>query len=151
MKKINSLFSDSQFNPHNQLNQLAKKAQSHQLLQQFWAAVADQLIIQHTFVGSIINGQLTIYASSAIVASKIKLIQTKLLTQLQHLQQTKATFRECKVTAIVVKVQVKSTLKPAVKVPRKLTKNAADSLKNLAENLGDSALSAQLKSLANKV
>jgi TRAP-type mannitol/chloroaromatic compound transport system permease large subunit len=160
MRKINSLISDSSigalssgaasFSQSNPLSQLAKKAQAHQVLQQFWAAAMPPLLSQLSFTGSLTNGQLTVYADSAIVASKIKLNLANTLTQLQDLQQNQAMFRECKVTAIVVKVQVKSLAKPAIKVPLKLSKTAASNLQSFAETLGESALSHQLKSLASK-
>lgn len=145
MRKIDTLF-----NHNSQLHALAQKAQSHQLLQQFWVAASPQILSNLSTVGNLSNGLFTIYAHSAIAANKIKLSQASFLTQLHNLQQTNPRFRECKVTAIVVKVQVKSQPKAAVHIPRKLSKNAADSLKKLALNLGESPLSAQLNSLADK-
>jgi len=153
MRKIDTLLNhNSQPNSTNsQLSALNKNVQSHQLLQKFWIAASPQMLSNLSFVGSLINGQLTIYAHSAIVANKIKLTLANLLTQLQNLQQTNPNFRECKVTAIIVKVQVKSQPKAVVKPVRKLSKNAANSLKKLALDLGESPLSTQLNSLANKV
>lgn len=145
MRKINTLF-----NEHSELNMLAKNVQAHQHLQQFWHAAAPKLLSQNSFASSLNNGQLTVYADSSIVASKIKLTQASLLTQLQNLQKAHQSFRECKVTAIVVKVQVKSRHKVVIKTPRKLSANAAASLKNLAETLGESALAAKLNQLAKK-
>ena len=104
-----------------------------------------------SFVGSLINGQLTVYAQSPIVAHKIKLTLANLLTQLHNLQQTDPNFRECKVTAIVVKVQVKSQPKAPVKPKRKLSDRGANSLKKLALDLGESELSAKLNSIAKKI
>ena len=104
-----------------------------------------------SFVGSLINGQLTVYAHSAIVANKIKLTLANLLTQLQNLQQTDPNFRECKVTAIVVKVQVKSQPQMPAKPKRKPSENGANSLKKLALDLGESALSIKLNSIAEKI
>jgi len=146
MRKIDTLL-----NHNSQLSALNKNVQSHQLLQKLWIAASPQMLSNLSFVGSLINGQLTIYAHSAIVANKIKLTLANLLTQLQNLQQTNPNFRECKVTAIIVKVQVKSQPKAVVKPVRKLSKNAANSLKKLALDLGESPLSTQLNSLANKV
>ena len=145
MRKIDTLF-----NHNSQLQALAQKVQSHQLLQQYWVAASPEILSNLSTAGNLNNGLLTIYAHSAIVANKIKLSQASLLTQLHHLQQTNQRFRECKVTAIVVKVQVKSQPKAPVHVPRKLSKSAANSLKKLALDLGESPLSAQLNSLANK-
>jgi hypothetical protein len=91
-----------------------------------------------------------------MLASKIKLTQASLLKQLQNLQLNDPLFRECKVTAISVKVQVKSRPKPIIKTPRKLSTSAANSLKNLAEDLlaknkGESPLAAKLNALARKI
>jgi hypothetical protein len=84
------------------------------------------------------------------VATKIKLSSASLLTQLQNLQKTEPFYRECKVTSIAVKVQVKSQARPKTNVPRKLSKEAATRLNNLASQLGESTLSEKLKKLANK-
>jgi predicted nucleic acid-binding Zn ribbon protein len=150
MRKINTLF-----NELNEHNMLAKNVQAHQHLQQFWHAATPKLLSQNSFASSLNNGQLTVYADSSIVASKIKLTQASLLTQLQNLQLSNPLFRECKVTAISVKVQVKSRPKAIIKTPRKLSNHAATSLKTLAENLlvknkGESALATKLKHLATK-
>ena len=150
MRKINALFSEN-----SELNKLSKNVQAHQSLQQFWQAAAPKILSQNSFASSLINGQLTLYADSAIVANKIKLTQANLLTQLQNLQENDPLFWVCKVTSISVKVQVKSRPKPNIKAPRSLSYNAANSLKNLAEDLlaknkGDSPLAAKLKILASK-
>ena len=145
MRKINSLLSN-----HSQLSVLAKNLQLHEHLQQFWQAAVPQLLGQNSFASSLINDQLTVYADNAIVANKIKLTQASLLTQLQNLQKSMPLYRECKVTAIVVKVQVKYRPKAVIKTPRKLTPSAASSLKKLAVDLGESPLAAKLNILASK-
>ena len=145
MRKINALFSEN-----SELNNLAKKVQARQSLQLFWQAAAPKILSQNSFASSLINGQIILYADSAIVANKIKLTHASLLTQLQNLQKNDPLFRECKVTSIVIKVQVKSRQKPVIKMPRRLSNNAANCLKSLVENLGDSPLSAKLNALASK-
>jgi Dna[CI] antecedent, DciA len=145
MRKINTLLSD-----HNTLGALAKNVQVHQNLQQLWHAATPKILSQNSFASSLNNNQLTVYADSAIVANKIKLTQASLLTQLQNLQKNNPLFGECKVTAISVKVQVKSRHKTVIKTPRKLSNHAATSLKNLAETLGDSPLATKLNTLARK-
>ncbi len=147
MRKINALLKD---NTDDQFNTLAKQANAHLNLRQFWEAIAPKMVSQHSFAGSLNNGQLIVYANNATVATKIKLTSASLLTQLQNLQKSDPFYRECKVTAIVVKVQVKSQQKPLVKMPRKLSNQASSSLKNLAEKLGDTPLSASLRQLASK-
>ncbi len=145
MRKINALFTEN-----SALKQLSKNVLAHQFLQQFWQAAAPKILCQNSFASSLTNGQLTLYADSAIVANKIKLTHASLLTQLQNLQKNEPLFRECKVTSIVVKVQVISRPKLAIKVPRRLSSKAANGLKSLADNLGDSPLATKLNSLAQK-
>ena len=145
MRKINALFSEN-----SELNKLSKNVQAHRSLQHFWQAAAPKILSQNSYAISLVSGQLTLYADSAIVANKIKLTQASLLTQLQNLQTSALTFRECKVTVISVKVQVKSRPKLVIKTPRKLSSAASSSLKQLAEHLGDSPLAAKLKALASK-
>ncbi len=150
MRKINTLFA-----ANSQLEALAKNVQAHQRLQQLWQVAAPKILTQASFVSSLTNQQLTVYADSAIVANKIKLTQASLLMQLENVQKNNPIFRECKVTAIVVKVQVKSRPKALVKTPRTLTNNASDSLKAFAQDLliknkGESPLATKLKLLASK-
>ena len=151
MRKINALFFDN-----SALNKLSRNVLAHQYLQQFWQAASPKILSQNSFASSLINGHLTVYANSAIVANKIKLTQASLLTQLQNLQKTEPLYKDCKVTAISVKVQVKSRPKPTIKAPRSLSSNAANSLKNLADDLlaknkGESTLAIKLKILASKI
>jgi len=150
MRKINTLFRESNHATDSQFNNLTKQANAHLNLRQFWEAIAPKMLSQSSFAGSLNNGQLTIYAYNASVAAKIKLTSASLLTQLQNLQKTDTFYRECKVTSIMVKVQVKSQPKPLIKTPRKLSNQASISLKNLANVLGDTPLADKLKHLANK-
>ena len=151
MRKINSLFS-----ANSQLEALAKSAQAHRHLQQFWQSSAPETLAQASFACKLKDGLLTVYADSVIVANKIKLTQASLLTQLENLQKNNPIFREYKVTAIVTKVQVKSGSKTIIKAPRKLSSSAANSLKKFAQDLlvknkGESPLSAKLNNLANRI
>lgn len=145
MRKINTLFIEN-----SQLNALTESIHAHQLPRLLWQAAAPKILSQQSIALSLNNGQLTVYADSAIIASKIKLTHASLLTQLQNIQKNDPLFGECKVTAIVVKVQVKSRPQPVIKTPRKLSTNAATSLKQLAQDLGDSPLALKLNSLASK-
>ena len=150
MRKIDTLLNYNSQHHNTQLNVLTQQLQFYQLLQKLWQAASPEILQKLSTVGSLNNGQLTIYAHSAIVANKIKLSQASLLTQFQHLTQTNPAFRECKVTAISIKVQVKFQPKPIVQQPRKLSKHAATTLKKLANDLGDSPLSTYLNALSNK-
>ncbi len=145
MHKINTVFSNS-----NALDNLNKNLLAHQILQQFWQAAAPKIIAENSFASSLINGQLFVLADSALVSSKIKLTQASLLTQLQNLQFNSQAFRECKVTAITVKVQVKSRPKAITVAPRVLSRRASNTLKQFAVDLGDSPLASKLQMLANK-
>jgi Dna[CI] antecedent, DciA len=145
MHKINTVFSNS-----NALNNFNQNIKAHQLLQQFWLAAAPKIIAENSFASSLINGQLLVLADSALVTNKIKLTQASLLTQLQNLQLSTQAFRECKVTAITVKVQVKSRPKAVIKAPRVLSRRASNSLKQFANDLGDSPLANKLQALASK-
>ncbi len=155
MRKISTLFSANNASTSNraadsQFSHLSKQASAHLNLRQFWEAIAPKMLSQHSFAGNLNNGQLTIYAYNASVAAKIKLTSASLLTQLQNLAISDPFYKECKVTAITVKVQVKSQPKPILKAPRTLSNQASASLKTLAEQLGDSALAEKLKHLASK-
>jgi hypothetical protein len=146
MRKINTVLLET-----SQFNHLAINLAQHQLLQQYWHACTPQIIYQHSHVAGLDNGLLSVYADSALVVSKIKLTQVSILTQLQHTQLANPSFRECKVTAINVKVQVVSKPIVTVKRPRKLTAEASKSLKKLADNLGESALGTKMRILASKI
>lgn len=150
MRKINALFNQTQPSDNSQLSQLTKNVQAHQVLQQLWLTASPTMLGNNSFASNLSNGQLSILADSAIVANKIKLTQASLLTQLQNLQKIDPLFRECKVTSISVKVQVKSRPKTFIKAPRKLSNKASNSIKQLAENLGDSPLAVKLNNLASK-
>ena len=150
MRKINTLFA-----ANSQLEELAKNVQAHRHIQQLWQAAVPEILGQASFASNLSNNVLTVYADSAIVANKIKLTHASLLTQLENLQKNNLKFRVCKVTAIVVKVQVKSSPKAIIKAPRTLSSNASNSLKSLAQDLlgknkGESPLAAKLKLLASK-
>jgi Dna[CI] antecedent, DciA len=149
MRKINTLLSEN-----SQLSALAKNVQSHTLLQQLWHLSAPKILALASHATSLNNGQLTVLANSAIVANKIKLTEvsllSSLLTQIQNLQKKQPSLRECKVTAISVKVQVKSMPKPVIKTPRMLSAKAATSLKTFAQDLGESPLATKLNALASK-
>ena len=160
MRKINHVLNQpisnsSENNDYNQFNQLTKQANAHLVLQQFWLAATPAVVGENSFASTLNNGQLLVLANNAVVANKIKLTQASLLTQLQNLQVTNYAFRECKVTAIVVKVQVKSRPKPVIKPLRTLSRHASNSLIQLAEDLlaknkGNSPLAKKLKLLASK-
>jgi Dna[CI] antecedent, DciA len=145
MRKIQTLL-----HHHDAFDAMSKEIQSRANLQQLWKTAAPSIIADNSHAHHLDNGQLVIYADSAIVANKIKLTQASLLTALQNLQNTAPLTRECKVTSISVKVQVKSQPSAPKKTPKTLSANAVSSLETCAKRLGDSPLAQKLKSLASK-
>jgi len=149
MQKIKTLFKPNDPQGEVPLNKLVAQADAHLTLQQFWQAIAPKIISQSSFAGSLSNGSLTIYADNNTVAAKIKLMSTSLLSQLQNLQKTDPLYKQCKVTVIKVKVQVKSKQKHASIGPRTLSRRAATTLRALADSLGDSSLADKINKIAD--
>ncbi|MEE9331421.1 MAG: DciA family protein [Methylophilaceae bacterium] len=149
MEKINNLLNLSDNKVNDQLNTLVTQANKHLDLQQFWQAIAPKAVGQSSFVGSLNNGRLLVFALNNSVAAKIKLTSTSLLTQLQNLQKTDPFYKQYKVTGISVKVQVKSQQKRATVERRTISRCAANTLNQLADSLGESALADKLKKLAD--
>lgn len=150
MRKINALLKSNDSKSDNQFNELVAQANVHLNLQQFWEAAAPQAISKLSTVGQLNNTNLTIYAHNNSVAAKIKLTSASLLTQLQNLQKNDPFYKQCKVTRISVKVQVKSQQKPTSIEPRTLSSGAATTLRKLADELGDTSLADKLNKLADK-
>lgn len=149
MRKINALLNTNNSKSNNQFNALVAQANKHLNLQQFWQAAAPLAISNLSTVGHLKNELLTIYAHNNSVAAKIKLTSASLLTQLQNLQKTDPFYKLCKVTVINVKVQVKSNQMPKSSAQRTLSRDAATTLRNLANNLGDTSLADKLNKLAD--
>lgn len=149
MRKINNLLSES-----DALQEVTSGAASRVMLNMLWQASAPKILTQSSKAIALENGQLKVLADSAIIANKIKLTQvdllSSLLTQLENLQKSESYLRECKVTSISVKVQVKSTPKLAIKTQRSISAKASASLMKLAQELGDSVLAQKLNALAKK-
>lgn len=133
MQRFNTLLK------HPELNTLNARTQETQAAQKIWETIAPDNLAKFSHAGSIKNKQLNVYADNSVVAAKIKLLLPSLLIQLQK--------RECEVTAIRVKVQVKSTPLPKLKTPRKLSPAAAKSLKELSIKLTGTALGDALDKL----
>lgn len=148
MDKLSSLLNNSSAFSGLPLRILAQRAQSHQKLQTLWQSVLPKELAHFSAAQTLSGEKLTVIAYSAGAATKIKLLSARLLTQLQNLQKTEPTFKECKVTAIVVKMQVKSATYSAPKPKRKVPLQASNRLKQLADTLGDTDLASKLKHLA---
>ena len=136
MQRFNTLLTQPELITLTARNKEAEAAQK------IWEAIAPDNLASLSRAGSIKNRQFTVFAVNNAVAAKIKLLIPSLLIQLEK--------RECEVTAIRVKVQVKSRPKATIKIPRTLSSNAANSLKSLAQHLGESPLATKLNSLARK-
>jgi hypothetical protein len=145
MRKIHALL-----NHHDAFDAISKKIASRAQLEQLWQTVAPSIIAENSHANHLDNGQLVVFADSAIVANKIKLTQASLLTALQNLQNSTPLLRDCKVTSISVKVQVKSHPQATAKPAKNVSAKAAASLEACASRLGDSPLAQALKSLASK-
>ncbi len=148
MRQLNTIL-----NAKNELTSLAQRAQALQTLQQFWQLAAPPMLQDATKVAHLQSGILTLYANNGAVAAKIKLLNTNLLMQLHNLQQTEAQFSNFVVTAIVVKVQVFSSVKTPSKRARVLSNNAQAALATFAATLAPSPLTRQINEMiqhANK-
>jgi hypothetical protein len=133
MQRFNTLLK------HPELNALNTRTQETQAAQKIWEAIVPDYLAKFSRASSIKNKQLNIYADNSVVAAKIKLLSLSLLIQLQK--------QVCEVTAIRVKVQVKSSPQPKLKTPRKLTPAAVSSLKELSVKLTGTALGDALNKL----
>ena len=133
MQRFNTLLK------HPELNALNARTQETQAAQKIWVAIAPDNLAKFSHANSIKNKQLNVYADNSVVAAKIKLLLPSLLIQLQK--------QVCEVTAIRVKVQVKSSPQLKHKTPRKLTPAAVSSLKELSEKLDGTALGDALNKL----
>ncbi|HAF01148.1 MAG TPA: DUF721 domain-containing protein [Methylophilaceae bacterium] len=145
MQKINAVFGNN-----TQLSALTSQVRAKELINLFWQSAVPKPLAESSFAYQIDNGLLTVFASNSAVATKIKLTQSSILNALDNSQKTSPDFRLCKVTAINVKVQVKSTPRPRPKRQRRLSVTTAQHLALFAEEIGDSPLSQALKNLASK-
>ncbi|HQS38118.1 MAG: hypothetical protein B7Y16_00390 [Methylotenera sp. 24-45-7] len=134
MQRFNSLLK------HPELNALNTRNQQSQAAQKIWEAIAPAEVTKLSHASSIKNQQFTVYADNSVVAAKIKLLLPSLLIKLQK--------QECEVTAIRVKVQVKSTPQVKAATPRKLSTIAAQRLKALGHKLAGTPLGDALNKLS---
>ena len=134
MQRFNALLNQPELtalNARNLQNQAAQK---------IWEAIAPDNLAQYSHATSIKNQQFTLYANNNAVAAKIKLLIPSLLIKLEK--------QECEVTAIRVKVQVKSTPQPKLKTPKRLSPVAVNQLQLLGKKLSGTALGDALTKLA---
>ena len=134
MERFNSLLK------HPELNALSSRTQQSQAAQKIWEAIAPTEVSKLSHASSIKNQQFTVFADNSVVAAKIKLLLPSLLIKLQK--------QECEVTAIRVKVQVKSTPQTKASTPRKLSAIAAQRLQTLGNKLSGTPLGDALNKLS---
>lgn len=134
MQRFNTLLKQPELialNARNQQTQVAQK---------IWETIAPDNLAKFSHVSSIKNQQLTVFADNNAVAAKIKLLIPSLLIKLEK--------QVCEVTAIRVKVQVKSTPQPKLKPLKKLSPIAAAHLQQLGKTLSGTTLGDALVKLA---
>jgi hypothetical protein len=145
MRKINSLFGQNA-----QLSALAKQMHEKELINRLWQSATPMELSTTSHAALLENGLLTVFAFNGATASKIKLSQASLLKALNNSIETNAQFSLCKVTAIKIKVQVKSVLPQPQRRSISLSSTGAQHLTHLAEQLGESKLGEILNRLASK-
>lgn len=133
MQRFNTILKQPELNALNARNQQTQAAQK------IWEAIAPDNLAQFSHASSIKNQQFTVFADNNVVAAKIKLLLPSLLIKLQK--------QECEVTAIRVKVQVKSAPQPKLKPLKKLSPMAVNQLKQLGKKLSGTALGDALNKL----
>lgn len=136
MRQFNSLLKQPELIA---LNAHTKETQAAQSI---WEAIAPDNLAKFSHATAIKNQQFTIFAHNNAVAAKIKLFIPSLLIKLEN--------KECEVTSIRVKVQVKSTPQVKPKAIKKLSLQAASDLKILAVKLTGTPLGDALVRLAKK-
>jgi hypothetical protein len=137
MRRLNTLFGAAP-----ELRTLTARAGEILALQKIWEAVVPPPLNQHSHVGPVHHGQLTVYTSSGAVAAKLKMLQGGLVGKLQA--------QGVEVTSIRVEVQVESKPRAPARIQRRPSANAARSLLDLAEKLPDTPLRKALQRLAKK-
>ncbi len=121
---------------------LKAKTKEAQIAQTIWLNVSPENLAQCSHAYRLKDNQLSVFADNNAVAAKIKLLIPSLLIKLEK--------QGCEVTAIRVKVQVKSTPETPTKPVKKLSRRAATELTILAEKLTGTSLGDALARLAKK-
>ncbi len=134
MQRFNTLLNQPELAALNARNQKTQAAQK------IWGAIVPDNLAQFSHASSIKNQQFTVFADNNAVAAKIKLLIPSLLIKLEK--------QECEVTAIRVKVQVKSTPQPKPATLKKLSPSAVTQLQQLGKKLSGTTLGDALIKLA---
>ncbi len=139
MFKINQIFKH-----HHDLKPLLQEADDRQQLQQCWSAVAPEFS-RFSHVLAFHDGALTIAVQSGAAASRIKLIETQLLQKIRDFCQNSRKIKGLNLSAIKVKVQVKSRPQSKHKRIKAPSNRALNTLETCANEVNNPALEAALR------
>ncbi|MGP1716215.1 MAG: DciA family protein [Methylophilus sp.] len=139
MLKINRIF-----NHHHELKPLLDEAFDRQQLQQLWSVVAPELS-KLSQVLAVEDGILTIGAQSGAVASKIRLLETGLIRRIGDFCENSQKIKGLNLSAIKVKVQVKSRPPAKQKRIQSPSNQALNTLEACADKIENPALEAALR------
>lgn len=134
-----------QFNAFNEypfLRELRAREEMSHVAQTVWQQAAPENLAELSQAQEIVNQQLKLTTTHNAVAAKIKLLTPTILKTLKN--------QGYEVTAIHVKVQVKSDLPKKQKKLRKISPQAASNLSALADKLPNTPLAEALARLAKK-
>jgi hypothetical protein len=127
---------------HQELRPLLEQVRVLSALQAHFTAVAPPHFAQSVQVLSLQTGTLSIAATNASVASKLRQLAPELVVLLQN--------RGCEVSGIRVRVQVSFDRLQPKPAPHKLSKAAQYALQDLSLSLNDSPLKIALDRLIKK-
>lgn len=143
MFKINQVFKH-----HHDLQPLLQEADERQHLQQCWSAVAPEFS-RLSHVLALHDGALTIAVQSGAVASRIRLMEAKLLGKMRDFCQISQKIKGLNLNAIKIKVQVKSRPQSKHKRIQAPSSRALNTLENYANEANNPALEAALRHFIN--
>ncbi|SDK81478.1 Protein of unknown function [Methylophilus rhizosphaerae] len=132
------------FTRHHDLQPLLQEASDRQQLQQLWSAVAPEFSTLSQVLAAE-HGILTIGAYSGAVASKIRLLEAGLLRKIQDFCQKSQQIKGLNLSAIKVKVQVKSRHQSRHKRIKSPSNQALNTLESCAGQINNPALEAALR------
>lgn len=137
-------------NKDARLRALSKQLHEHSQLQEFWQSATPTDIAHKSAANDLKNEVLYISTSQPLVASKIKMLHASLLKALENSRYNNQHFNQYKVTAIKVKVQVKSTPEPLPSRLIPISPASAQHLRSFADKLAGTPLGEALKKLSSK-
>lgn len=139
MFKVNQIFKH-----HHDLKPLLQEADDRQQLQQCWSAVAPEFS-RLSHVLALYDGTLTIAVQSGAVASRIRLIEAQLLRNIRDFCQNSRKIKGLNLSAIKVKVQVKSRPQSKHKRIKPPSNRALNALETYANEVNNPALETALR------